>query len=139
MTDDDTTGPTILRIVTGAHPDTVRGPGCLEHVALRGDCVCTDAVYFRTEEDGAVVAGWLNRHANCRRKGHDAQPTRTCGIPLGSTDGRIRCQLDISMPTPASYLARGGVDTGNHNHREPHYWTDGADRTYRWTDNEAGE
>ena len=65
---DDTPGPTLLRIVSGAHPDAVSGPGWLEHVALRGDCVCTDAAYFRAEESGAVVAGWLNRHANCRRK-----------------------------------------------------------------------
>ena len=64
----DARGPTVLRIVAGPAPDIVSGPGWLEHVALRGDCVCGDGVYFRAEEDGAVVAGWLNQHANCERK-----------------------------------------------------------------------
>lgn len=63
-----TPGPTVLRIVTGAHPDIASGPGWLEHIALRGDCDCGDAVYFRTEEDGSTVGGWLARHANCKRK-----------------------------------------------------------------------
>lgn len=65
-------GPTKVRIVTGSAPDVVTGPGWLEHMSLRGDCVCGDGCVWRAETDGVHIARWLKQHENCTLEAADA-------------------------------------------------------------------
>lgn len=61
----DPSGPTVLRIVAGPAPDIVTWGPWLEHISLRGDCVCGGAWIWRAEVDGRHVAEWLAKHADC--------------------------------------------------------------------------
>jgi len=58
------TGPTTLHVIAGAvNPD---------HWGLEGRCVCGQGGYrWRAVADGKLVAEWLDRHANCKRKDDD--------------------------------------------------------------------
>ena len=68
MTETGTAGPTILRVVAEPAPDIITWGPWLEHISLRGNCVCGDGMIWRTEVDGRHIAAWLNAHANCVRQ-----------------------------------------------------------------------
>lgn len=68
MSDVDTeqAGPTVIRVVAEDAPDVITWGPWLEHIALRGDCVCGEAWIWRTEIDGRHITDRVGKHANCQ-------------------------------------------------------------------------